>query len=376
MGTGAFTAQTLQNNQLTIVLPSATSQYGVAWHCIVSAVTTSDFVLKATPQDGTAYTVGCPNGFSQTAAPSGLVAVTGSVDASAIAGVNIVDVTGKQGENIVFAPSGSFSVSLASGTNDVAFVPMGPSSPNPPVINVAKAVKILRNQAIPGTINGGNTVTFSPADMVTNETLTVSNIPAGFINPPAVRVNFQTANGTVFALANEATTQYPALPAAALQTGDSYLFSTQTASMPQTLAILQSSTSGGPVTLALPQPWSYSGPAPAAFPTFTFNYSGFNGLPVITQSAVIFRTVVDAGEPFFRSIEVLATGSYQNGANTITVPDLTAIPGFISPALSGTTVSWSASIAGGSAPEVQFVPSLPANGSVAIVSTSGSYTVP
>lgn len=87
-------------------------------------------------------------------------------------------------------------------------------------------------------------------------------------------------------------------------------------------------------------------------------------------------TLIDAGEPFFRNIEVLATGSYQNGANTISIPDLTAINGFIRLAPSGTMAGWSASIVGGAGPEVQFLPSLPANGSIFTVTTLGSFTVP
>ena len=76
------------------------------------------------------------------------------------------------------------------------------------------------------------------------------------------------------------------------------------------------------------------------------------------------------------SITVLATGSYQNGSATITIPDLRGVPGMFAVGGSGTSVTWGASLSGGTGPEVHFLPSLTANGSVASVSKGGQYTVP
>jgi hypothetical protein len=46
-------------------------------------------------------------------------------------------------------------------------------------------------------------------------------------------------------------------------------------------------------------------------------------------------------------ISVIATANFQNGATTLTIPDLTALSGFFAPATSGTQVSWFGDIFGG-----------------------------
>ncbi|HEY6971632.1 MAG TPA: hypothetical protein VJA94_20645 [Candidatus Angelobacter sp.] len=377
IGSGAFAAQTLQKNpsglgQLNLTLPSMTSKYAIAWHCVLGVAPNSfgDFVLEATPADGTQYNLGCS--LTQPPPPAiGTFLGSGNVDASAIGAVSFISIYGNQARGGISGASGAFSINLFTGINDVAFVPTSVSD--------ILAVKIVRNQTVPGAINGGNPVVIGSNDMTSTQPLTVGSIPAGFSTSPTV-VTFQTANGTAVPLA-QATTQYPALPQGAVQSGDRYVFTTQVsnATTKQSLGLAQSSTDGGPVTLsAFPQPWSYSGPAPAAFPTFTFNYSGFTGLPVVTEDTRISTVAVDAGEPVFLSLEVLATGSYQNGANTITIPDLSALPvsTHLAGAPSGTLISWSAFITAGSAPEMQFLPNLGANNTVSTVGNSGAYTVP
>lgn len=363
-GSGPFIGQTLQNGQLTFTLPSMTSKYSLSWNC-ADEHNTTDIVLDATPLDGTQYVLDCRTGISP-ALPSGGVMASGSLDATAIPGTSTVSVFGKQGNTQGFQTTAAFGLSVQPGLNDIAIVPIDAS------FN-ALAVKILHNQTIPGPINGGNTIVLGAGDQVANEPLTVNNIPAGFPTSPPVTVSFQTVNGTAFQMTSTATTQYPAVPAASIQSGDSYIFSTQSSGTSQSVGITQSNTSGGAVTLTLPQPWNYSGPAPADVPTFTFNYPGTSGLGTVTELAILSTTAPPPISSSF-SLAVLATPSYQNGANTITMPDFTGGSGGFFP--SGTNVMWTGVIIAANGPLVHFLPSLPLNGSIITVQTFGNFTVP
>jgi hypothetical protein len=150
-------------------------------------------------------------------------------------------------------------------------------------------------------------------------------------------------------------------------------------------------TSNSVVTsISLPQPWTYSGPAPAKFPTFTFDYSGFSpGFTPVAQYAELLWPCCAFHVPH-TAITVLATARFQNGATTITIPDLTGLPGFIAPPPSGTPVFWGADVFGGthapfqvfptvpppSATPPPTVPEVPANTSLQFVHTEGSFFQP
>jgi hypothetical protein len=168
------------------------------------------------------------------------------------------------------------------------------------------------------------------------------------------------------------------MPGGAVHAGDFYLYdvgASDTATHNSVVAFLQTTTSGGgSFSAALPQPWSFSGPAPATFPTFTFNYAGFNGLAGMSQQAFIEWSTAPGS---FSSIGTVATASFQSGAATLSIPNLTSIPGFLPPAISGTTVSWTADISGGPGPSLAFRLSVqPANGSISLVQNRGNYTEP
>jgi hypothetical protein len=72
----------------------------------------------------------------------------------------------------------------------------------------------------------------------------------------------------------------------------------------------------------------------------------------------------------------MATANFQNGATALTIPDLTPLSGFFTPAPSGTKVSWIADIFGGTAQEFIFSVNPPANGSISFVENRGSYIQP
>jgi len=363
-GGGAFTPAVLQaGNMLNFVLPTGTTKYAIAYVC---PLFNDEFVFEATVQDGTVFTMSCPD-FSTPI----LGAATGSVNASAIAGTTNVAIFGKAAGGSLSGVAGSFSVNLPVGTEDVALVAFDKTGS-------AAGVKIAASQTVPGAI--GNVV-FSPGDATAMQPATIRNVPAGFPSP-GVFAKYHTANGSAFPLNtaisfNSPSPTYPAVPAAAVRNGDFYLYEATTlniSTLSELMGTTQTTTSGGgPVTMTLPAPWSYAGPAAAAFPTFTFNYSGFSGLPAVSQMATI---AWPTGPRDRNLLTVTATANFQNGANTITIPDLTSLSGFFAPAPSGTTISWNADIFGGTEQDYIFSVNPPPNGSISFVETLGSYIQP
>jgi len=367
VGTGSFAAVSLQSGKLTLTLPSGTTKYAIAYVCppvTFFGTLNAESVIEATLQDGTAYSVSC-------SAPPTTGHATGKVDASLIAGAASVRICGSGGcAGTVNGVNVTFDVMLPAGNNDIAILALDGSS------NIL-GVKMVRAQNVPGAVNGGNTIVFTPSDATTTQSATVTNVPAGFGSPPVLEVDYLTANGTRILINNNSPSAYRALPTAATQPGDFYSYESNTndtATHNQAIGITQNTTSGGgPATIALPAPWSFSGPAAATLPTFTFNYSGFAALPAVADQAEIGWAT---GATSFNSITVTATGSFQNGLTTITIPNLSSLSGFFAPAPSGTTINWVGDIFGGTAQEFNFFPLPPANGSISFVQNRGTYIEP
>jgi hypothetical protein len=368
IASGSFTAATITSGKLTLTVGNDTIKFAVAYVCPpvshLGTTTNSEFVVEATAKDGTAFTVSC---FGQPATGS----ATGSVNATAITGATDVKILGIQGiGSNVGSASGSFNVSLPTGANDVAAVAVDASG------NVL-AVKILRSQTIPGAINGGSQIVFTPSDQVSTQSLVVNNVPAGDVSPPVTSVGYITANGTLILLTNNAVTSYPAVPAGATQAGDFYLYlsdTNDTATHTSTIGVTQTTTTGGGFqTLVLPNPWSFSGPAAATFPTFTFNYTDFNALAAVAQQGQLTWTPAAST---VNSITVTATANFQSGANTITIPNLTSLSGFIAAAPTSTHINWVADIFGGTGQQFAFFPTPPPNSTVSFVQNRGSFTQP
>ncbi len=368
VGDDPFVAAPLQGNQIFMFLPSGTVKYSVAYVC---SAFNDEFVFEATTQDATALTLSCPSRSD----PSALGAATGSVDASAITGATNVIVDGNGGGSSLGAIAAPFSVPMQNGVNDVAFVAMDSNSK-------AVGVKIVRGQNIPGAVNGGSTVVFGAGDAITTQPVTINNVPAGFPVPDGVFAQYHTANGTSFPLLlvlgfnSPLPGTYPAVPAGATQGGDFYLYQTSTSNIPvtnqQVATTLTTTSGGGPLTMTLPALWSYAGPTPAKLPTFTFDYSGFSGQPAVSQQVLLTWPVGTSRN----LLQVMATANFQNGANTLTIPDLSALTGFFPPAASGTQVSWLADIFGGTTQQFIFSVNPPANGSLSMVENRGSYIQP
>jgi len=366
IGTGSYTPASLQSGQLSLSIPNGTTDYAIAYVCPEAAglgdVVTAEYVIEASTTDGNSFSTTC-NGVSGSTGNA-----TGSVDTSAIAGVANVLIRGSQGFGGSVPASGNFSVNLLSGANDVALVAVDSSG------NV-RAVKILRAQTVPGTLNSGNTIRFEASDQTTTQTMSISNVPSGFASPTA-SVEYITSGGTSFVLNGSATTQYPVVPAAYVQTGDFYSFqanASDTGTHSTSVGVMQNDTGGGAATLSLPAPLSYAGPQPAALPTFDFSYSGFSGMGAVAQQAEI-EWIPSTNSLY--SLTVIATGNYQAGSSSITIPDLSSVAGFLPSASSGSEIYWVASVWGGTTPVFDYLSAPPSSGSVSFVEQSGTFTTP
>src|SRR5262245_57047733 len=192
----------------------------------------------------------------------------------AIAGTANIKIFGGHGfSGTVTGGSGSFSISMPTGTNDAAAAALDSS-------NNVQGIKLVRSQTIPGALNGGAAIIISsPADATTTADLTVNNVPPAFVTPPEASVEFVTANNTRLLLTNSSVAgtnpqPYHALPTAATVSTDFYLYesnTSDTATHNQSVGITTATTTGGSAfSVALPTPWTFAGPAPAKFPTFTF----------------------------------------------------------------------------------------------------------
>jgi hypothetical protein len=320
-------------------------------------------VLEESIKDGTSFS----GRYCDDSTPPSMGLLTAQVNASAIPGAVWVGlwVSGEPfSEPISGTSIVSFNQQFPVGTLDVFVVAYDITS------QIPLAVKILRSQTIPGALNGGNPIVFTTSDETTTQTITYDNVPSGFTTYSS-SVDFFTSNGELpLETAYSVTPSYLALPAAALETGDYYTFNATdaggTSSGPVSVELATSS--GGPQTLTFAAPWEYSGPTAANLPTFNFNYSGFSGMTSVVETAYIQW---GQGTTAANGIAVSASQNYQNGATSITIPDLTGLTGFLAPAPSGTTVLWDANIAQGAAFQTT-----PPNGVVQTATEGGTYTEP
>jgi hypothetical protein len=364
-GTGAFTTIPVASNALSFVVPAGTVTYTLALACAPVATLgtlTQQTVYALNLTDGTSFGVEPCYG---TNAVQG--AATGTFDVTAIPGATKVSIVGDQGlGGTIGATSGSFSESLPVGTNDVAVVAENAS-------NQPLAVKIVRNQTVPGPVNGGSTIVVTAADATVSTPVTISNFPPGFSTPPALNVEYLTSNGTSILLANSGTS-FPAISLADTQANDAYSINSNSSKPPtfdvQAGTTIWTNVASSP-SLAYPNVWTYAGPAPAAYPTFSYAYAGFGGASSVTYYAsVSWQTGASAYDEF----AVNASAAYLGANPSIALPNLTGVSGFFGAPASGTPVNWVAAIDGGSYPVFRY-PN-PTAGSLSYVQNTGTYVEP
>jgi len=366
IGSAAFTQATLTGGTLTISVPSGETNYAVAYLCPTETLAVPpanyEYVVEASTVDGTAKTGECsgPN-----TAKLGLA--TGEVNATAIPGAEgIWGIVGGYwdsgfGSTLTMnedAPLGTYDVPVLVTTGGASFGDIA-------------AAKILRAQTIPGVLNGGNLIDFTASDETTQQPITFTNLPSGYIadSPSA---SYETAGGVSILLNLLGPAgEYTALPAGTYQSGDYYQIAAGAytgVSTFQGVGVLKIVTSGGPQNFTLPAPWTYAGPTAASLPTFNLSYSGFSGMANISESAIIQW---NQGTVSQNLIEMTTTANYQSGATSITIPDLSGLTGFIAPATSGTTITWTANVFQGD----PFL-TTPPSGIVQSVGAGGTYTEP
>jgi hypothetical protein len=358
IGMGAWTAASLQSNQLILTVPQGETRYGVTYICPPDGSLTFEFVIYATTQDP------APSGsciFSSTSTLGSKGGATGSVDASAVPGASSVLIYGLSGFGSVAGATGAFDIQMLQGTDDVAFVAVDGAQH-------ILATKVLRSQTVPGAVNGGQMVVLAAGDLATNQTISVTDVPTGFFfdGPTAL---YETAKGTSFPVAVPGS-QYAVIPASEAQGGDQYLFSASDLKLQhpsfgtQFASANLSVASASAVKLSLPAPLLYSPPTPAEFPVFDVVYAGFAGSPRVSYFVYLNWS---PSARSLRAINTMATAAYQNLTNTLAIPDLTSLRGFLATPSSGSVVNWRVTL---SAHTLQ-----PGDSSETVIN-SGSYTEP
>lgn len=365
IGSSSYTAVTPASS-IMLTLPSGTTNYAVAVVCpeqfFGSEILTVEYVTLANTRDGTAVLTNCPS--QQITGQATL-----QVNAAAIQGAASVWVGG-----VGYTWSGS-TVSctplIAVGTQDVPVIAKDNSGS-------ILAIRILHNQTIPGALNGGNPVVFDASDETMLESITYNNLPSGYTAPyTSVRYNGPDGN-LKLSLGSHVSAQYRAMPSSAFQNGGYYNFTVVAGSstLNNSVGVTRNTTSGGPQVFNLPAPWSYAGPTAAALPIFNFDYQSFSGMPnVVKEADMSWETPPPPHElnEIMNEIMIEASPNYQGGATSLSIPDLSGLNGFLSPAPSGTSVSWGATIYQG----IDFSGmTTPTNGTWPTVDAFGSYTEP
>ena len=388
VGTGAWTATTLQNGQFTISVPSGTQNYAYAYACTPYPSTktgtvvtneTQEFIREQSVQDGTSVTAlsSCSN-FS-TATTQTPNTVTLNVNATTIPNTAYILVESSLGGGFINGNSGTASMSLVNGTSDFAVIAEDKTF-NP------LATYILRSQTIPGQINSGNPVIFNTGDEITTVPVTYQNAPSGW-GPPGLFSLYFLSGGIGFEVTQHQPSlgnfAYDAVPASQQQSGDYYLVeasvNAQTTLATVGTYIETPVTSPQTTSFAFPAPLPTSDAAPtaAAWPTFNIAYPGFSDTSLTSTGA--FGSM--QWPPYSQTnppqsiyyLDIDATSTYLNGAATLTVPDLSTVPGFAPAPSSGTSVSWFSGVYGQNYPVVS---PAPISSKRAYAEIDGTYTAP
>jgi hypothetical protein len=369
IGSGAYTQATLASGTLTISIPKGETNYSAAFLCTaeVNPFVNIESINQASTLDGTAFSEACP--------PNPYLGGLATIQVNAVAipgaeGISVGNYGGCASCNTL-----NFDYDMALGTYDVPVVVTGVEGPY-----IALAATILRDQTIPGALNGGAPVVFQSTDEPVAQTIAYDNVPNGYsLNGRTVVYN--TAGGAFVQLElnnlGGSLTQYMAMPSGTYQSGDYYEFIVEAdnASDSGSVVVTRYASSAAPQSFTFPAPLSYAGPAPAALPAFNFAYSGFSGMSNISQQAAIYWGVgtwpSEGIAADLDSITMTATANYRNGSTAMTIPNLSSLTGFLANPPSGTTVSWTAAFNQGD----PFLTN-PPSGTAQEVSNFGSFTVP
>jgi hypothetical protein len=425
IGSGAFTAATLDGATVSLELPSGTTDFAVAYVCPVETYytggsgssgtisnsypstsiatrselsragqiaarqngsllrprlkpldsvdgffsQTTQVVLEASTLDGSSFTTSCDNSGGVSISNN---ALTGQIDLSSVPGFEELDAMG------VDQSTGAYSYYQGVSVYADGSFTLGPPTGSDRIIltvetmegDGADYVKSLSGQTAPGALNGGNAVVFSAADAVSHQPIRYS-LPAGCSTPSTTE--YLAPAGTQGEIwLSSAAAQYPVLPAPAREAGDYTLLESNVAGCNLVMTVETSSTTGGPITVSFPAVWNYAGPTAAALPTFAnLGYTGFSGSGAQAVTVETDWTISSSGDSY--ATIVTATRNWMNGSNAISFPDPSGVAGFFAPPPSGQSVEWRATQLQSS---YGFLQPTAANGTLTTVGSSGGYVVP
>lgn len=411
IGSGSFAPATISGGQLSFTLPDGMTDFAVAYACPGFSPTQGytqnfEYLNYSSSLDSTSYVGGCPS--TLPSGPGGGITptatLTGTVDTGSFPNASELLIwalarTSGYGQGFNLRQGDDFSMSYVPPGSYAVVLMLYDSSWN------ALAVKSAGSQTVPGSVNDGSPVDFGAADATTLQPITYLNVPAGYSVPStSVTVDAMGLSGPALLEMNgglgipsgsqNLLTQYSMLPASIGQSGDRYEIQSSTteqlsSSTTSVVSVLANLTGGGPATITFPAPWSYAGPIPAALPAFDFSYPRIPGQSGLSYKGNLQWTPASGTEDM---ILISLTQNYQSTSPSVTVPDLSAIPGFLAPPVSGTQVSWRVSISAGlaaglstgsslnaaaiSSRTTPSVSSNPTSTSGSTVSNSGTYTVP
>lgn len=341
IGTGSYTQASLSGNTLTFSVPSGTNNFSIAYLCpSYSMGTTSaanESILMATVADGTSYNANCVT------ITSPLANLTGSIDATAIPGTTQICAYGYAGTNgyggcMEGNQLNNFSMPVAQGTDNVLVTAV---TNNFEVL----AMKALSAQTVPGQLNGGNVVTFTTTDETIPTSIIYNNAPAG--TTPGTRIGFEPSwGGNSYALQFNATTSYPAVPAALMTGNAEYQYvagaSINSISQPYSgVGVVSFTNSTGALTVDFPAAWTNcTAPTASAEPSFNYSsYTGFagkSGVGIVQEMGWTINT--QENSVLLAAYEDAVTNS------TVTMPNLAAVSSsFLTPA-SGSNVVYIESV--------------------------------
>ena len=322
---GSWSALTMSGSTATFNVPSTSASYAVAVLCpapIPSGIQI-EAVFEALASDTTSPTLYCPPTTSVTMTVNfDLSAVPGAVDAAVAVGTDI--------SAYWPGPTSAANVqNVVTGTQDIGVVAYGSTPTTAPYgVQIQRGVDVT---GAPITVPA-----MSTSDETGSATIMVNGIPTGYSN--SVSAYYVTAGGATIPINGNSVPNYALIAAGDTQSGDFY--SVQSAAVDGTginvVEQAQSFASGTNLTLTLPAPVSYSGPSAAQYPTFEATYSGFTGSGTTGWIAALDWT----GSSSTNGILVYATSGFL-GTNSVAIPNLSSVSGFIAPAASGTSVNWS-----------------------------------
>ncbi len=314
-GTGTWTKIAMTGSTATFTVPAGTARYGVAIVCGKSELIE---MLTVTDSLNPSITCGGAGGTSQSL----------GFDASGINNATNADLyvgSAFQEETI---PKGTGDVrSAPAGTQDVSLIAYD-NNGDPLAVKIERGVNITGGP-MPAIVD-------TNADLTGKATLTMSAPPSGFT--ATVNDWYQTAGGADLELQDQAAmTWFPTLAAADAQNGDVYhieAFAASNGAIPNEVGVFSTFSKAANQTLTFPAPLSYGGPVPAQYPAFSVpEYGGFN----ITGNAAYEFAIFGSSS----SIEIGASPQYLKiNGDTLTVPDLSSLGGFISAPSSGNRETW------------------------------------